>query len=411
MVAEPPEGTEQLTIRTLTEADLPAFSEVLASAFLTDHSDEFLAEERAVFDPSRSHAVFDGETMIGTGALLSRRVVVPGPEPVPAGAVTSIGVAPGHRRRGVLGLIMRSQLAFLHEAGESLAILWASEGGIYGRFGYGLGTQYARLALPRGTAFRRDVAVDPAPVRELPRERALPLMRDIYDKVWRTRAGYLDRTEGAWEYHLADGPARRDGQTGHRFAVHPQAYAVYRTRLDWQDRGPRSTVNVHTLEAANPAAYGAILRYLLDIDLVGEVVLRLGTDEPLVHMLADPRQAVRTMFDALWVRLVDVDRALMARRYVVPLDVVLSVADDLCPWNAGRWRLVVGPDGRAEVTRTDAPADLALDVSTLGAAFLGGTRLTTLAAAGRVQECRPGTLTRASLAFLHHEVPRCLETF
>jgi predicted acetyltransferase len=410
-MAEPPVRDDQLTIRTLTDADLPAFSEVLASAFLTDHSEDLLAEERSVFEPARSHAVFDGETMVGTGELLSRRLVLPGADPVPAGAVTSIGVAPGHRRRGVLSMIMRAQLELLHETGESLAVLWASEGGIYGRFGYGLGTQLARISLPRGTAFRRDVAVDPEPVRELPRERALPLIRDIYDRVWRTRAGYLDRTDSAWEYHLFDGPSRRGGRTGRRFAVHPQAYAVYRAKLDWQERGPRSTVTVHELTAATPAAYAAILRYLLDIDLVGEVVLRLGTDEPLVHMLADPRAAVRTVFDALWVRLVDVDRALMARRFLVPLDTVLEVADEVCPWNAGRWRLVAGPDGRAEVTRTDAPADLALDVTALGAAFLGGTRLSTLAAAGRVRECRPGTLARASLAFLHDEEPRCLETF
>jgi predicted acetyltransferase len=402
---------DQLTIRTLTDEDLTTFSEVLASAFLIDHSEEFLGEERAVFEPARSHGVFDGETMIGTGQLLSRRVVLPGGGPVAAGAVTSIGVAPGHRRRGVLSMIMQRQLELLHETGEPLAILWASEGGIYGRFGYGLGTQHARIALPRGAAFRDDVAIDPEPVRELPRERALPLIRDIYDGVWHTRAGYLDRTDATWEYHLADGQWRREGQTGLRFAVHPQAYAVYRTKSDWRDRGPRSTVTVHELTAATPAAYAAMLRYLLDIDLVGEVVLRLGVDDPLVHMLADSRAAVRTVFDALWVRVVDVDRALMARRFLVPLDLVLDVADERCPWNAGRWRLVAGQDGRAEVTRTDAPADLALDVAALGAAFLGGTRLTTLASTGRVREYRPGALAQASLAFLHDEEPRCLELF
>jgi predicted acetyltransferase len=402
---------EQLTIRTLADEDLPVFSAVLARAFLTEPSDEFLAEERTVFEPGRSHGVFDGETMIGTGQLLTRRVVVPGGGPVPAGAVTSIGVAPGQRRRGVLSMIMRHQLDFLRDTGEALAILWASEGAIYGRYGYGLGTQRARIAIPRGTAFRGDVVVDPEPVRELPRDQALPLLRDLYDQVWATRAGYLDRDDAAWEYHLFDGPDRRDGHTGYRFAVHPGAYAVYRTKLHWEDRGPRSTVQVHTLVATTTAAYAAMLRYLLDIDLVGEVVLQLGADEPLVHMLADPRAAVRTVYDGLWVRLVDVGKALTARRYQVPLDVVLEVTDDLCPGNAGRWRLVVGADGQAEVTSTDAAADLELDVAALGAAYLGGTRLSTLAAAGRVRECRPGVLARTSLAFLHDEEPRCLEVF
>lgn len=410
-MAEPPRSADQLTIRTLTDADLPAFSEVLASAFLMDHNDDFLDEERSVFEPARSHAVFDGETMIGTGQLLTRRVVAPGADPVPAGAVTSIGVAPGHRRRGVLSMIMRAQLELLHQTGEPLAMLWAAEGGIYGRYGYGLGTQYARIALPRGTAFRGDVAVDPHPVRELPRERALPRIRELYDGLWRGRTGHLDRNDATWEYFLFDRPSRRDGQTAYRFVVHPRAYAVYRTKLDWQDRGPRSTVTVHELVAETPAAYAAVLRYLLDIDLVGEVVLRLGTDEPLVHMLADPRAAVRTMFDGLWVRLVDVDRALAARRFRFPVDLVLAVDDAVCPWNAGRWHLVAGPDGPAKVTRTDAAADLALDVAALGTAYLGGTRLTTLAHAGRVHEHREGALAEASLAFLHDEEPRCLEGF
>jgi predicted acetyltransferase len=402
---------EQLTIRTLGETDLPAFSAVLAGAFLMDHSDDFLASERAVFEPSRSHAVFDGDAMIGTGALLSRRVIVPGGGPVRAGAVTSIGVAPGHRRRGVLSMIMRRQLELLHEAGEPLAVLWASEGGIYGRFGYGLGTQHTRVAMLRGTAFRRDVVVDPAPVRELSREQAMPVITAIYDRVWDDRVGYLDRPGGAWEYHLFDAQENRNGQTTYRFAVHPDAYAVYRAKLDWQDRGPRSTVFVHTLVAANPAAYAAILRYLLDLDLVGEVVLRVGIGDSLVHMLADPRAAVRTTSDALWVRLVDVGAALAARRFAVPVEVVLEVGDDMCPWNAGRWRVSAGSDGRAEVTRTDAPADLALDVAALGAAYLGGNRLTTLAGAGRVRECRPGTLARTSLAFLHDQEPHCPEVF
>lgn len=166
-------------------------------------------------------------------------------------------------------------------------------------------------------------------------------MRAVYDEVWRSRVGYLDRTDASWEYHLFDRPVRRDGQTA----------------------------------------------------------------------LADPRAVVRTMFDALWVRLVDVDKALMARRYATPVDVVLDVADDVCEWNTGRWRLSAGPDGRAEVTRTDDPADLTLDVATLGAAYLGGTRLTTLAAAGRVREHRQGALSQATHAFRHDQEPCCLELF
>ncbi len=101
-----------------------------------------------------------------------------------------------------------------------------------------------------------------------------------------------------------------------------------------------------------------------------------------------------TLADSLWVRLVDVAAALTARRYARDPDVVIAVADDVCAWNTGRYRL--SADG---CVRTRAAADLELDVSSLAAAYLGGTTLRMLAAAGRVRELTPGAVARASAAF------------
>jgi predicted acetyltransferase len=248
-------------------------------------------------------------------------------------------------------------------------------------------------------------------VRELPREQAIPLVREIYDKVSPARVGHLERADRNWEFRLFDAQYRRQGQGAFRFAVHPEGYAIYRAKPDWQDRGPRGTLSVYEQFATNPQAYAAIGRYLLDMDMVGEVNLNLAVDDPIPHMLADPRSALRTTFDSLWVRLVDVDRALQVRRYSGPLELTLEVADEFCPWNAGRWRLSVAEDGTARVERTDAAPDLALHAVDLGAAFLGGTRLTALAAAGRVRELTSGALGRATVAFLHDHEPACLEIF
>jgi predicted acetyltransferase len=405
------DGDQRLTIRTLTDADLNEFSALLTTAFLTDPTEDYLAYEKSVYEPNRSHGVFDGGTMIGCGELLTRTITLPGTGPSPVACVTSIGVAPGQRRRGVLSMVMRAQLGMLHEGGEPLLALWASEGGIYGRFGYGLATQVTRYKVPKGTAFRDGLDLGQDRVTEVSRDAALPVIRDLYDKVAPTRVGMLGRTDGSWTFHLLDKDFTRRGQTAFRFAMHPEGYAIYRARLSWEDRGPNSELTVHELVAATPRAYAALCRYLLDVDLVGEVVLRRPVDEPLVALLADPRAALRSVFDGLWVRLVDVDRGLMARHYAVPLDVVLEVSDAVCPWNAGRWRLVAGADGHAEVSRTSADADLALGVDDLGAVFLGGTRLTTLAAAGRVLELRPGAVARTALAFLHDQEPGCVEMF
>jgi len=99
--------------------------------------------------------------------------------------------------------------------------------------------------------------------------------------------------------------------------------------------------------------------------------------------------------------------------------VVLAVTDALLSDNAGHWRLVAdgpgggpaGGSGGARCERTDAPADIALDIRDLGAAYLGGTRLGTLAAAGLARELRPGALGRLSAAMAWDPAPWCPQIF
>jgi predicted acetyltransferase len=80
------------------------------------------------------------------------------------------------------------------------------------------------------------------------------------------------------------------------------------------------------------------------------------------------------------------------------VDVVLDVEDAFCPWNSGRWRLSGDAKG-AVCGRTSDAADLALSVRELGAAYLGGVSLASLAGAGRVRELRQGALAEASVGF------------
>jgi predicted acetyltransferase len=140
---------------------------------------------------------------------------------------------------------------------------------------------------------------------------------------------------------------------------------------------------------------------LLNIDLVAEThapYLGIPLDDPLLLLLEDARSAKPTLHDRLHLRLVDLDRALSARSYTRPIDVVLEVADVFCPWNAGRWRLS-GDETGATCARTEAPADLSIGVRELGAAYLGGTTLRSLASAALVAENTKGALRAASVAF------------
>jgi predicted acetyltransferase len=188
-------------------------------------------------------------------------------------------------------------------------------------------------------------------------------------------------------------------------------YATFRTKAQWTPTGPHGTVMVKELFAVDPGSYARVMEFVLNQDLMGRTQLRnRPVDDPLLDMLADPRRASVDINDQLWVRLVDVDRALAARCYEIPVDVVIRVEDPVCPWNSGCWRVTGDPEHGA-CERVDTDPDLEVTIDDLGAVYLGGRSLSRLAAAGRVHEHRPGTLTPASLAFAWDPAPWCQEIF
>jgi predicted acetyltransferase len=176
-------------------------------------------------------------------------------------------------------------------------------------------------------------------------------------------------------------------------------YTRYFVKPEWDEQGPKGTVRLRDLEALDPASYAALWRYLCDIDLTGKVAMHnRPVDDAWQHLVSDIRRCAVQQHDSLHVRLVDLGAALEARTYQTPVDVVFEVADAFCPWNEGSWRLTGDAKG-ASCKRTSEPADLALSVRELGAAYLGGVSLMSLAGAGRVRELRAGALAEASLAF------------
>jgi predicted acetyltransferase len=196
----------------------------------------------------------------------------------------------------------------------------------------------------------------------------------------------------------------------------PRGYALYRTKPDWGDDGLASgSLAVRELISTSPGATVALWSDLLSRDLIGEVTARMRpVDEPLLDMLADRRRARAQVTDGLWVRLTDVPAALCQRAYSSAVDLVIEVSDELLPANAGRWRLQCpGPteEGAASCERTTAAADVVLPVSALGAGYLGGTRLTGLAAAGLVSERTDGAVARLSAALYADPAPWCPSLF
>jgi predicted acetyltransferase len=206
-------------------------------------------------------------------------------------------------------------------------------------------------------------------------------------------------------------------------AIHEDAtgaqdgYISYRIKLAWTSVVPQRELEVVELIALDARAYRDLWGYCLGVDLVDTISFRRGqVDEPLRWLLADARTfQVRGLSDYLWARLLDVPRALAARDYLSPGDLVFELRDDFLPDNSGRYRLHVEA-GRGEVGPADCGTDstdpaLALSVADLGAAYLGGVSFRTLAVAGRVKELRPGAVALADSMFAVEASPYCVTMF
>ncbi|MFJ6200020.1 GNAT family N-acetyltransferase [Micromonospora sp. NPDC092111] len=397
--------------------DFDDIAQLIADAFGHPIDPETHEVERGVFEPDRALLVRDGGAAVAHVAAYGRTLSVPGAT-VPAAHVTLVSVAATHRRRGLLTTLMGRQLREIHDAGrEPVAVLWASEGRIYPRFGYGLAAQRLTIDCPATTELRLPAPTSaPGTLRlDRPAARQAELAR-LYDRLRPERPGWSTRDERWWRYVLSDPPSQRSGATARRVLLHEgpdgvDGYALFRTAQDWDAFGPKGLVRVDEVVAADPDGYLALWRALFSVDLTRRLSYhRAAVDEPLLRLVNEPRRLGAHLVDALWVRLVDVPAALAARRYATAVDLVIEVTDPLLPENTGRWRLTGGPTG-ATCVRTDDPAELACDVRCLGELYLGGSTPTALAAAGRIRERRPGALAAAGPAFGWHRAPAPMEIF
>jgi predicted acetyltransferase len=403
------------TIRPITRDEAAPFFEAQSSSFGRDfHPDRMkMALNLGEFD--RSTSVWDGDQVVGTAGIWSFGLTVPGGS-LPTAGVTWVSVRPTHRRQGVLTSIMRTQLDNIRERGEALAALWATESVIYGRFGYGLAGEAAEMRIDRTRTALRATVPAPGSTRFVDRDRALLAWPKVYGRVLPVQPGMYTRSPAWWEWRSLPAEERpRPGYTN-SFRVQyeedgePLGYVRYRIKESSADGLPSSTLAVEELMAATDAAYSALWQFIFGVDLIATIVAEWRRmDEPLTWMLADPRRLFRRVQDALWVRVVDVPKALAGRRYSAPGQLVLDVKDAFCQWNEGRYLLEAGLDG-ARCTRTDRPAEITLNADDLGVVYLGGVRFQTLAHTGRL--CgTPEALKRADAMFTWDPMPWTPEIF
>ncbi|MGH8937211.1 MAG: GNAT family N-acetyltransferase [Acidimicrobiia bacterium] len=404
-----------IELRPIGTEEFEDFVAVMGAAFSWDPRPEDLEHSRAITEFDRTLAAFEGDRIVGTAGAFSYELTVPGGS-LPAAGVTAVSVFPTHRRRGILSSMMRHQLDDVRERGEPLAILWALESIIYGRYGYGIAADGLAFELERTYARLANPVEVPGRVRLVERDEALKTWPEVYDRARRERPGAVNRTEAWWDHEtLYDPEHHRDGYTVNRLAVYEEGgralgYVRYRIKDDWPGGLPGSELAVGELISTTPQSYVGLWQYVLGVDLIRKIeARRRPPDEPLRWMLADPRRLQRRPSDALWARLVDVPTALAGRRYSVRGSLIVEVRDAFCPWNEGTYLLEGGPEG-ASCRTTRAAPEIVLSAAELGAAYLGGTPLSVLREAGRVQG-DDQAVRRADLMFSWSPAPWSPEVF
>lgn len=396
-------------VRGVRPEELDDLVRAVAAGFGGHINDRDLALERLVLEPDRAVAAADGETFVGGAAACTMTLSVPGGTVASAG-ITSVSVLPTHRRRGILTEMMRRIVNDLRDR-EPVSMLWAAEGGIYGRFGYGMATTGAQLRIGRPHTGFRPGHRPSGSMRLVSRDEAMKLIPAVYDRVAAVQPGFVGQNEAWTRYRFSIHDFREDGYgKEYFFAVHegpegPDGYVAYRIKADWEGEDAH-TLKVEELVATGPGAYADLWRYVFDVDLVETTIAPARSPhEPLLGLLADVNPVKVELHDGLWVRLIRLDEALASRRYASEGRLLLEVDDGFSPWNSGRYELIAGPEGAA-CRRTDAEPELSLTAEDLGSLYLGGVSFRGLARAGRLQ-APPDVLARADAMFGWDPPPWC----
>jgi predicted acetyltransferase len=403
------------SIVSLTPSDRQRLLDVDLAAFFFDPNSVPAEVVTSHFDWTRTFgATREGsEALVGVYSSYDMALTAPGPlsalTRMPMAGLTWVSVHPDHRRRGVLREMITHHFARLHAEGAALSGLHAAEVGIYGRFGYGVGSLELELELARGAVFTAP-ALEDAANRVKTRfvkadsDDAAKAVHDLHLRCAEGTLGAVTRPERMARPQFVDLPLTRQGREPWQVLLaqvdaQTTGYAVFSREPKWTDSRAKGKVSVREMAAVDPAAMLALARRLVDFDLTASTTINgRGVDDPLVWWAGGPRALGVKTFDSLWLRLIDVGAALTDRGYSSGCDVVIDVVDDVCRWNQRAWRLTVDDHGVGTCQPTTDEADIRLPVQALGAAYLGSRSIATQADQGLVTELTPGAVWLLSRA-------------
>ncbi len=393
-------------IRPATQEELKDFMRVAANA-LVESPERYLGME-----PEFTFGAFEDGKLATAHAAWPFQMRFNGVA-LPVAAVTIVGTLPNYRRRGNLRKIMEAYFALLHERGERpIAILHASLAAIYQRYGYAVVTTEVNYDVePRYLRFAYDRPV-PGRFREAGDDE-FSLLVDLYRQFRADRIGYIHRGRIAWDLGVLAPPP--SGGVLNRFVYEedgePLGYLVYVIEPVRSGQKPNQTVTVRDLIWLTPAAYRAAWDLLGNTDLASRLVWgNVPVDDPLPHMLLEPRMLHATAKDGLLARIVDVERALPPRPYAAEATLTFEVIDEICSWNRGPWKLETSAEG-GSISHTTEDPQLVVPVGTLAMLVFGQISATEAARMQRLDVNDSSALTSWDDAMRTKYRPACADVF
>jgi predicted acetyltransferase len=331
---------------------------------------------------------------------------------VPVAAVTTVGTLPVYRRRGYLRKVTARYFQQLHEQGErAIAILFASMAAIYQRYGYAvvstnvsytIDPRYLQFTLPSSaTGTFREIGDDD-----------FPLLVALYRSFREERTGLIHRGREMWSASALAAPP--SGGLLHRVVYEensePQGYLIY-TAQPGSPQVPGNSISIRDLAWLTSSAYRAAWDYFASMDIIERITWgRVPSDDPLPHLLLEPRMLRVTSGDGILGRIVDVERALPGRCYDEEAVLTFEISDDFCPWNRGGWKLETSPEG-SSITRTGETPQVVMPVSTLAMLVFGQISATEAARMARLEVNEPDTLPMWDRTMHTRYRPICTDMF
>ena len=397
-----------IEVRRASTDDIPATVRNAELTFgFTEDTDSDINPFQEVFGERDAFVATDGDVVVGTAAAFEQHVTLPGGASASCPGVTMITVLPSHRRRGVLRSMMGDLLDAMRDRGEIVTGLTASEGSIYGRFGFGRATESRQVTLLTPRVQWHDEAPAAGDVRIVELGELADVAPRLHEARRSVTSGMMSRTSRMWERTLADVPSDRDGASRLFAAVHrgdngaDDGLMTWRVVNNWGAESAPNEVRVRMLLAPDPAVELAMWRFASEFDLVGKVVAERPMVEALEHALVEPR-AVRTTGtnDQNWLRILDPVEVFRQREYLSDGRFVIGFADPFLDDLTGHY-LVEVDGGAASVSRTTDAADFTADAAEWASIMAGNADPRAIAVAGRGR----GDAARAAEFFRTSQVP------